>query len=59
LKKVLLYQLLVDNPTCCGGKTTEMFCGSGNMKELLFEDEEYKGPIFGNYSIGKKLRVFR
>jgi hypothetical protein len=36
-----------------------MFCGSGNMKELLFEDEEYKGPIFGNYSIGKKLRVFR
>jgi hypothetical protein len=36
-----------------------MFYGSGNMKELLFEDEEYKGPIFGNYNIGKKLRVFR
>jgi hypothetical protein len=27
------------------GKATKMFCG--NMKVLLFEDEEYKGPIFG------------
>jgi hypothetical protein len=37
-------------------KATEMFCG--NMKMLLFEDEEYKGPIFGNYNTDKKLRVF-
>jgi hypothetical protein len=22
----------------------------------VFEDEEYKGPIFGNYNIGKNLR---
>jgi hypothetical protein len=28
------------------GKATEMFCE--NMKVLLFEDEEYKEPIFGN-----------
>jgi hypothetical protein len=28
------------------GKSTEMFCG--NMKMLLFEDKEYKGPIFEN-----------
>jgi hypothetical protein len=28
------------------GKSTEIFCG--NMKVLLFEDEEYKGPVFGN-----------
>jgi hypothetical protein len=28
-----------------------MFCG--NMKVLLFEDEEYKGPIFVNYNIDK------
>jgi hypothetical protein len=28
------------------------------MKVLFFEDEEYKGPIFGNYNIGKKLRAF-
>jgi hypothetical protein len=34
----------------------EMFCG--NKKVLLFEDEEYKGPIFRNYNIGKNLRVF-
>jgi hypothetical protein len=32
-------------------KATEMFCG--NMKVLLFEDEEYKGPIFINYNIDK------
>jgi hypothetical protein len=35
------------------GKTTEMFCGK--MEVLLFEDEEYKGPIFRNYNIGKIL----
>jgi hypothetical protein len=34
-------------------KATEIFCG--NMKVLLFEDEEYKWPIFGNYNIGKKI----
>jgi hypothetical protein len=28
------------------------------MKMLLFEDEEYKEPIFGNYNIGKILRAF-
>jgi hypothetical protein len=33
-----------------------MFCG--NMKVLLFEDEEYKGSIFRNYSIDKNLRAF-
>jgi hypothetical protein len=38
------------------GKTTEIFCE--NMKVLLFEDEEYKGPIFGNDNIGKILRPF-
>jgi hypothetical protein len=38
------------------GKATEMFCEK--LKVLLFEDEKYKGPIFGNYNIGKKLRVF-
>jgi hypothetical protein len=38
------------------GKATEIFCG--NMKVLLFEDEEYKGPIFENYNIGKNLRAF-
>jgi hypothetical protein len=32
-------------------KATKMFCG--NMKVLLFEDEEYKGPIFVNYNIDK------
>jgi hypothetical protein len=37
-------------------KATEIFCG--NIKVLLFEDEEYKGSIFGNYNIGKNLRVF-
>jgi hypothetical protein len=30
----------------------------GNIKVLLFEDEEYKGQIFRNYNIDKKLRVF-
>jgi hypothetical protein len=34
-------------------KTTEMLCGK--MKVLLFEDEEYKRPIFRNYNIGKNL----
>jgi hypothetical protein len=38
------------------GKATEMFYG--NMKVLLFKDEEYKEPIFGYYNIGKKLRAF-
>jgi hypothetical protein len=38
------------------GKITEIFCG--NIKVLLFEDEEYKGPIFGNYNISKNLRDF-
>jgi hypothetical protein len=37
-------------------KVTEMFCE--NIKVLLFENEEYKGPIFGNYNIGKILRTF-
>jgi hypothetical protein len=40
-------------PCVTAGKTTEMFCG--NMKVLLFEDEGYKGPIFRNYNIGKKI----
>jgi hypothetical protein len=35
------------------GKASKMFCG--NMKVLLFEDEEYKGSIFGNYNIGKNF----
>jgi hypothetical protein len=38
------------------GKTTKIFCG--NMKVLFFEDEKYKGPIFGNYNIAKNLRTF-
>jgi hypothetical protein len=42
-----------------------MFCG--NMRNIndqyleiitLFEDEEYKWPIFGNHNIGKNLRAF-
>jgi hypothetical protein len=37
-------------------RAIEIFCG--NMKVLLFEDKEYKGSIFGNYNIGKILRVF-
>jgi hypothetical protein len=40
------------------GKVTEMLCGIEDMKELLFEDEEYKGSIFRNYNIGKNLRIF-
>jgi hypothetical protein len=36
----------------CDGKATEIFCG--NMK-VLFGNEEYKEPIFGNYNIGKKI----
>jgi hypothetical protein len=39
-------------------KTTELFCASENMKELLFENEEHKGTIFKNYNINKNLRVF-
>jgi hypothetical protein len=38
------------------GKATKIFYG--NVKVLLFEDEEYKEPIFGNYNIGKLLRAF-
>jgi hypothetical protein len=37
-------------------KATEIFCV--NMKMLLFEDEEYKEPIFGNDNIDKILRAF-
>jgi hypothetical protein len=37
-------------------KANEIFCGK--MKVLLFEDEEYKGSIFGNYNISKNLRAF-
>jgi hypothetical protein len=48
--------ILVDNPHVAAGKTTEMFYG--NIKMLLFEDEKYKGSIFGNYNIGKNLRAF-
>jgi hypothetical protein len=43
-------------PCVAAEKATEMFCG--NMKVLLFEHEEYKGPIFGYYNIVKKLRAF-
>jgi hypothetical protein len=43
-------------PRIAAEKATEIFCG--NMKVLLFEDEEYKGPIFGNYNIGKIFRAF-
>jgi hypothetical protein len=28
------------------------------MKVLLFEDDEYKEPIFRNYNIGKNLMAF-
>jgi hypothetical protein len=45
-------KILVDNPVRCGRKTTEMFYGK--MDVLLSKDEEYKGPIFRNYNIGKK-----
>jgi hypothetical protein len=34
------------------GKATKIFCG--NIKVLLFEDEEYKRPIFENYNIWQK-----
>jgi hypothetical protein len=37
-------------------KATEMFCV--NMKVLLFEDEEYKRPIFKNYNIGKNESLY-
>jgi hypothetical protein len=43
-------------PRVAARKATEMFCR--NMKVLLFEDEEYKGPIFKNYNIVKNLRAF-
>jgi hypothetical protein len=38
------------------GKAIEIFCG--NIKLLLFEDEDYKGSIFKNYNIDKNLRIF-
>jgi hypothetical protein len=38
------------------GKAIEIFCG--NIKLLLFEDEDYKGSIFENYNIDKNLRIF-
>jgi hypothetical protein len=38
------------------GKATGMFYG--NIKVLLFEDGEYKGPIFENCNIDKNLRAF-
>jgi hypothetical protein len=38
------------------GKATEIIYE--NIKILLFEDGEYKGPIFENYTIGKILRAF-
>jgi hypothetical protein len=50
------YLLSVDNPCVAAGKATEIFCG--NMKMLLFEHEEYKGSIFGNYNTSKNLRAF-
>jgi hypothetical protein len=43
------YKLIT--PCICVGKANEIFCE--NIKILLFEDEEYKGPIPGNYNIGK------
>jgi hypothetical protein len=43
-------------PRVAAGKTTKIFCE--NMKVLLFEDEEYKRPIFWNYNIGKNLMAF-
>jgi hypothetical protein len=43
-------------PHVAAGKATKMF--SGNIKVLLFEDEKYKGSLFGNYNIGKNLRAF-
>jgi hypothetical protein len=49
------YYYLIITPVAAG-KTTEIFCG--NMKVLLFKDDEYKGSIFKNYNIGKKLMTF-
>jgi hypothetical protein len=43
-------------PLVAAEKATKMFCG--NMKVLLFENEEYKLPIFENYNIDKNLRAF-
>jgi hypothetical protein len=40
-------------PCVTAGESTKIFCG--NIKLLLFEDEEYKRPIFINYNIGKKI----
>jgi hypothetical protein len=38
------------------GNVTEVFYG--NIKMLLFGDEEYKGAIFKNYNIDKNLRLY-
>jgi hypothetical protein len=38
------------------GKAIEIFCG--NIKLLLFEDEDYKRSIFKNYNIDKNLKIF-
>jgi hypothetical protein len=40
-------------PYVAAGKATKIFYK--NMKVLLFEDEENKGSIFGNYNISKKI----
>jgi hypothetical protein len=50
------YKEQVDNLCIMAGQATGIFCG--NMKILLFEDEEYKGSIFGNYNIDINLRAF-
>jgi hypothetical protein len=46
-----LYKLII--PYVAAGKATKIFYK--NMKVLLFEDEENKGSIFGNYNISKKI----
>jgi hypothetical protein len=38
------------------GKAKKIFYE--NMKVLLFEDEKYKGSIFGNHDIDKNLMAF-
>jgi hypothetical protein len=43
-------------PHVAAGKITKIFCG--NMKVLLFKDDEYNGPIFGNYNIDKNSSAF-
>jgi hypothetical protein len=43
-------------PHIAARKATEIFCR--NMKVLLFDDEEYKGLVFGNYNIDNNLSVY-